>query len=320
MNSSRRTTIVFSVLLVLCLLGQALAVRHLDLLREGATLQEVLWIPSPKIVKRLSLGYTGLAADIYWTRVVQYFGGKHHARSQEYKLLEPLLDITTTLDPHLVVAYQFGSVFVAQQPPQGAGDPDAAAALVERGIRENPNAWRLYYGLGFIQYMERHDYKAAQEAFLRGSKVPGAHPFMKVLAAAMAQRAGERETAFYLWTMIYDTSTDRLMRDNALRRLESLKVDDDVDQLEAIVRRYRAQTGHDPANWMELMSAGGLRALPTDPRGHPYKLMPDGRVEVQSPDDFPFITRGLPPGATPSPLLAPETPPAGASVPAGHRP
>lgn len=307
MSSSRRITVVFSILLVVCLVGQALTVRRLDRLREGATLQEVLWIPSPRIVKRLSLGYTGLAADIYWTRVVQYFGTKHHARSQEYKLLVPLLDITTTLDPHLVVAYQFGSVFVAQQPPQGAGDPDAAVALVERGIRENPDAWRLYYGLGFIHYMERHDYKAAQDAFQRGSQVPGAHPFMKVMAAAMAQRAGARETAFYLWTMIYDSSTDRLMRENALRRLEALRVDDDVDQLEALVRRYRTQTGHDPATWFELVSAGWLRALPLDPRGGPYRLTPDGRVEVQSPEDFPFITRGLPPGKGPSPVLAPET-------------
>ena len=319
MSASRRTTVGFSILLAVCLLGQALTVRRLDRLREGATLQEVLWIPSPKIVKRLSLGYTGLLADIYWTRVVQYFGGKHHARSQEYKLLEPLLDITTTLDPHLVVAYQFGSVFVAQQPPQGAGDPDAAVALVERGIRENPNSWRLYYGLGFIHYMERHDYKAAQDAFLRGSQVPGAHPFMKVMAAAMAQRAGERETAFYLWTMIYDTSTDRLMRENALRRLESLRVDDDVDQLEALVRNYRARTGHDPASWFELMSAGWLHALPVDPRGRPYRLLPDGRVEVQSPDDFPFITRGLPPGVRPISLLAPKEPPR-TPAPEGRKP
>ncbi|HXZ27117.1 MAG TPA: hypothetical protein VEG08_03855 [Terriglobales bacterium] len=320
MSSSRRITTVFSALLLLCLAGQALSVRRLDRLREGATLQEVLWIPSPKIVKRLSLGYTGLMADIYWTRAVQYFGGKHHARSQEYKLLEPLLDITTTLDPHLVVAYQFGSIFISQRPPQGAGDPDAAAAFVERGIRENPDAWRLYYGLGFIHYLERHDYKAAQEAFQRGSQVPGAHPFMKVLAASMAQRAGERETAFYLWTMIYDTSTDRMMRDNALRRLESLRVDDDVDHLEALVRRYQAQTGHPPASWFEMIAAGELPGLPLDPLGKPYKLAPGGRVEVQSPGDFPFITRGLPPGVAPSPLLAPEAPPPGRGVPAGRKP
>ncbi len=46
--------------------------------------------------------------------------------------------MTTTLDPKLLPAYEFGSVFLAQKPPEGAGDPAAAARLVEKGIRENP--------------------------------------------------------------------------------------------------------------------------------------------------------------------------------------
>ena len=37
----------------------------------------------------------------------------------------------------------------------------------------------------------------------------------------------------------------------------------------------------------------------TDPKGHPYKLMPDGRIEVQDPQNIYFITKGLPPGAAP---------------------
>ncbi len=50
-------------------------------------LQEVLYIPSPTVVKRMSLGYSGLLADIYWTRVVQYFGAKHKAKAKQYLIL-----------------------------------------------------------------------------------------------------------------------------------------------------------------------------------------------------------------------------------------
>jgi len=39
-----------------------------------------------------------------------------------------------------------------------------------------------------------------------------------------------------------------------------------------------------------------LPGIPVDPDGHPYKLSPEGRVEVRVPDDFPFATKGLPPG------------------------
>ncbi len=142
--SSRTRAGWVGLLLLVCLSLSALTVREINHARERIILKETLYIPSPKAVKALSLGYTGLMADLYWTRVVQYFGGKHYQHAEEYKLLEPLLDITTTLDPHLLVAYEFGSIFLAQKPPEGAGDPLAAAALVKKGIRENPEAWRLW--------------------------------------------------------------------------------------------------------------------------------------------------------------------------------
>src|SRR5437867_1927122 len=127
--------------------GSVLLLRRVDQLRTGATLEEVLYISSPKLLKRASLGYSGLLADIYWTRAVQYFGNKHHNRAMRYDLLWPLLNITTQLDPHLVPAYLFGGTFLSQQPPQGAGDPAKAIELVEYGIRNNPADWHLYYDL-----------------------------------------------------------------------------------------------------------------------------------------------------------------------------
>jgi hypothetical protein len=68
MNNSRRITVVAGSLLTLCMFLSVLLLRRLDQLRTGATLQEVLYISSPKALKRLSLGYDGLVADIYWTR------------------------------------------------------------------------------------------------------------------------------------------------------------------------------------------------------------------------------------------------------------
>lgn len=305
MSERRRITVVFSALLVLSLAGSALMLRRVDSLRAGATLEEVLYVTSPQTVKRMSLGYDGLLADIYWTRVVQYFGRKHKERSRRYDLLVPLLEITTTLDPHLIVAHEFGSIFVAQQPPEGAGLPDTAVALVERGIRENPTEWRLYYHLGFIHFLERKDYKAAAAAFERGSQVPGAHPWLRLMAAAMAQYGGDTRTARFLWEKIYESTDDKLIRSNAVKRLRALEVDDVVPQLEAVVQIYKQRTGHLPASFIEMVSAGYLRGLPRDPLGYPYKLMPDGRVEVQSPDDLPFITKGLPAGQEPAFVYTP---------------
>ena len=171
----------------------------------------------------MSLGYSGLLADIYWTRVVQYFGSKHRANAKQYLILEPLLEMTTTLDPKLLPAYQFGSVFLAQKPPEGAGNPVAATRLVEKGIRENPQSWRLYYDLGYIYWLELKDPAKAANAFDRGSKIAGAQPWMRVMAAALAAHAGETETAIYMWTNILNSTEDPDLRANAINRLRCLQ-------------------------------------------------------------------------------------------------
>ena len=174
MTRALRVQTTYTLLLAALLAASAMLVRQIDRIRSDEPLQEVLYIPSPKVLKRMSLGYSGLLADIYWTRVVQYFGTKHKAKAKQYLILDPLLQMTTTLDPKLLPAYQFGSVFLSQKPPEGAGDPSAAARLVEKGIQENPQSWRLYYDLGYIYWIELKDAAKAADAFNRGSKIPGA--------------------------------------------------------------------------------------------------------------------------------------------------
>src|SRR5262249_61968118 len=154
---NRRRTVTLALLMAALFAGSVLAARKAEALRGSeATLEEVLYISSGKTLKGLSLGYSSLLADIYWTRAVQYFGGKHQQRSMRYDLLYPLLDITTDLDPHLIPAFQTGSIFLSQGPPWGAGQPDKAAALMEKGIRANPEYWRFDFSHGFLHFYILH--------------------------------------------------------------------------------------------------------------------------------------------------------------------
>ena len=308
MKPSARITAVASFVLIICMISTVLLLGRLDRLRKGSTVEEVLYISSPTILKRISLGYGGLLADVYWTRAVQYFGSKHHEGAQHYELLAPLLEITTRLDPQLLVAYEYGANFLAPQPPNGAGMPRRAIELAEYGIRNNPNEWKLYYQLGFIDYTELQDYAAAADAFDRGSRVPNAHPWMKLMAAQMAEHAGDIQTARLLWTTMYQSTQDRSIRANAAAHLRALQVDEDVLVLERLVNIYRDKTGHVPNSFSDLEAAGLLRGTAADPLGHPYRLMPDGHVVVRVPDDLPFLKKGIPPGYVPpiKPRLLPS--------------
>jgi hypothetical protein len=299
MTARQRTTVVAATCLAVSMAASVLLLQKIDRMRPQATGDDALYLNTPTMVKRLSLGFDGLAACIYWTRTVQYFGHRHLTHEQSYNELAPLLEITTHLDPHLLTAYQFGANFLAPYPPNGAGEPDRAIRLMEYGIEQNPDNWRLYYNLGFVYYTELKDYRKAGEVFERGSKVPNAHPFMKVLAARMAEHAGDFATARMLWSATYESSTESFIRENAVNHLRAIRVDEDVTNLQAAVTRFGQRTGHLPANMADLAAAEHMPGLPVDPDGHPYKLSPEGRVLVEHPDDFPFITLGTPPGYKP---------------------
>jgi tetratricopeptide (TPR) repeat protein len=298
MSARGNITSVFAALLVAALAAQALLVRKVDALRPQATLEEVLYVPSAEALKRMSLGYTGLLANIYWTRAVQYFGKKHIQRSKRFDLLYPLLDLTTSLDPHLLPAYEFGATFLTQTPPEGSGQADKAVQLLSKGIAANPEEWRLYYNLGFVQYLELHDYQAAAHSFQVAQTKPNA-PELRPLAARMAERGGDVSTARALWEFAYKNGADEAIRQNARKHLFALMIDAGIAELEKTVETYRQQTGRLPRSWRELVEAGLLRGEPVDPDGEPLRLL-DGKVELANPDKVPFITKGRPEAKQPS--------------------
>ena len=170
-------------------------------------------------------------------------------------------------------------------------------ALVEMGIRANPDYWRLYFTLGFIHFWDRKDYKAAQQAFEKGSENPKALYWMKVMAASMAQRANDPNTAILLWKGIQETVEDKTVQKNAQEHLNALYVDQFVPELERRVELFRQRTGRLPSTWLDLLQERLVPGIPLDPNKKPYRLMPDGTVQVENPDSLPFITRGLPPEA-----------------------
>jgi tetratricopeptide (TPR) repeat protein len=301
MNHARQVTLAAILLLGACLLGSAFFLKQAGQLRANAGDADVIYLRSPRLIKRLSLGYDGLLANIYWTRAVQYFGARHAAHASHYRQLAPLLAITTTLDPHLVVAYEFGANFLSPQPPDGAGMPDDAVKLVEFGIQNNPDNWRLYYDLGCIYYVDMKDYQRAAEAFARGAKVPNAHPVLRVLAAQMAQHAGDTQMGRALWTTTYQSTEDKQIRANAMAHLRALRVADDVTVLEGLVAQYGQKTGQLPKSLADMVAVKLLQGIPLDPVGRPYKLTTSGRVEVEVPDDIPFLEKGAPPGYKPPP-------------------
>jgi len=251
---------------------------------------EVL-LRSRKLVKAMSLEYAALLADIYWTRAVQYYGNKHMRGQANLELLWPLLDITTTLDPNLLVAYRFGAMFLSQAAPGGAGRPDLAVQLIQRGIQANPEYWRLYEDLGFVYYFDLKDYQKASEAFLEGSKRPNAQIWMKVMAARIAAEGESFATSAFLWQDIYNSTADPTIKKNAELHLQLLRVREDCKHLDALADEYAKRYAKRPTRMNELVWAGLLPGIPADPLGFAYIFSDEGKAGLNL--DSPLLEQQL---------------------------
>jgi len=247
--------------------------------------KEELLLRSGQLLKKLSMGYDPLLADIYWTQAVQYYGSRARKPGATYESLWPLLDITTTLDPKLLIAYRFGAIFLSEQPPGGAGRPDLAVDLVRRGIAENPDEWRLYQDLGFLYSIHLKDYQKASEAYLEGSKNPHAQIWMKVMAARVAETGNALETSRLIWSEVYATTKDDLVRRRALQHIHSLDAALGLKKLNESSEDYWRKFGRFPTTMQELRDAGLVGGTLADPEGYPYVMGPNGvpQLDPKSP-------------------------------------
>ena len=246
--------------------------------------EEVLYLPSGKVIKTLSLGHNGLLADVYWMRAVQYYGGKRLKNEKRFDLLSPLISIATTLDPQLIHAYRFGAIFLSERSPVGAEQPEKALALLKQGIEKNPDEWQLYRDLGFVYYWYLQDYRKGAEAFLEGSKNPKSATWMKTFAAELMAKGGSRESAKFLWQQFYDTADNEQMKRNARENLLRLQALDEMDTLRDYISKIEARLGRPVESIEELVRLGLLKHHPLDPKGFTYIYSPQARSVQLSPD------------------------------------
>lgn len=295
--NDRTRTIALGLVVVIGMACAALLVRRLDTLRppdDPNAIDESLYV-NGKMARRISLGFNGLAADWYWMRSLQYVGRKvidaehmpiDNLGQLNLKLLAPLLDTATTLDPEFLDPYEYAAIVL---PAINVND---AIRITKKGISANPNAWRLYHHLGYI-YWQQRDYQAASEIYGRGAQIDGAPPWMEAMKAKMAADGGSRATAREIYTRMYEQSTDEKVRDMAHKRLLQLDSLDQRESLRKLFAAYRARTGKCPSSWKEIEPV--FRALrvpvaasgaPLDPSGMPYVLR-ECEVELDPKSEVP---------------------------------
>lgn len=255
--------------------------------RDDVEREQILYVRSGAALKRIALSFDAVAADVYWIRAIQHYGGDRlsGAKAQtKYQLLFPLLDLTTTLDPYFNIAYRFGAIFLSEAYPGGPGRPEQSVALLQKAITVMPHKWQYYHDIGFVYYWRMRDYQTAAAWFQRAAAQPNAPNWLQPLAASMLVHGNDRAAARFLWQQVAK-SEEAWLRRNAERSLLQLQAMDQIDQLDAVIQRFPPAAG-EKYSWNDLMRRRVLVRQPVDPLGAPYVIdAATGRVRVwdQSP-------------------------------------
>jgi tetratricopeptide (TPR) repeat protein len=251
--------------------------------RQDSEARAVMYVRSSAAMRRIALSFDAIAADVYWIRALQHYGGDRldRERQRKYDLLYPLLDLTTSLDPYFNIAYRFGAIFLSDEYPSGAGRPDLGIALLRKGIAAQPARWQYYHDIAFIYYWQLRDTQAAAQWFRKAAAQPGAPNWLEPLAATMLVRGGDRASARFLFREILKSEEAWLQR-MATRSLAQIDALDAIDVLQQAVATYPPPTGQ-PYSWQWLVRRGVLRGVPTDPAAAPFAIDPVTGVVTVSP-------------------------------------
>lgn len=246
----------------------------------------------------LGSDFKGLIADWYWINSLQYMGNKVLAQEGEVnindlrplnpRLLYPMLDAATTLDPQFMTVYSYGAAILP------AIDSDQAIKLLEKGIAANPNDWKLFHNLGYI-YWQAKNYAKAAEVYAEGAKKGGAPVWLKQMSANMQAEGGNRDFARRIYLQMYETAEDKQTKATAELRFAQIQSLDERDVIRSVLQNYSQKNKRCINSWTEISRE--LRSLrlpgnaslnfdgtnaPVDPTNVPYSLASqNGECEVK---------------------------------------
>ena len=224
------------------------------------------------VVRAFSLGFADVLADLYWLRAVQYYGRQKTAEAPSgYADLAPLLETAAELDPRFELVYLYGSVFLSEQMPIGAGQPDKGVAFLKKGADRNPASWSLRKDQGFLTFVYLNDAVEGAAVLRQASEIPGSAPWLKPLAAKILSDGGKLEASLQMWTLIRDQSEPGVLRENAVAQLDVVRNRIFARDLQSQIDGYRTRTG-DETSTLEQLRAKGVVSSSRDLADFPFEF------------------------------------------------
>lgn len=271
----RRTLVSLAVVAALLVAAVFCAVRLERIPRETLAGHDLLYLPSPEILKLASLGHPEIAADALYLWSIQYYS--LFKPQERFLYLETVYQLITDLDPLYFDAYRIGALIMEIQI---GGDDDAlklsVRKLFDKGLHNLPQSWRLAEAAAWDMFIRFHDRRAALHYAEIAAKRPGAPARLKRIVGVWrdAENTWTVDDSISYWRKAVADAADAYDRGHCLSHLYDATVLKDRQSLEPLLGQFAARTGSCAHKWDELIARGMLREVPRDLNGTPYGIDP----------------------------------------------
>ncbi|HJT19324.1 MAG TPA: hypothetical protein VJ746_02560 [Nitrospira sp.] len=243
-----------------------------------ARAEELAYLPKGEYLRWVLFGYREIMADFIWLQAVQHIGASRDT-ALGYTWTYHAVDVVTDLDPRFVAAYHATGMFLGVL----VGRHEQGIAILEKGMRNNPEVWQLPFLAGYISYYEQCNPVLAGKYLQRAAQVPGSPAYVAKLAARMTVESGDPAAALEFLERFSRSVQDDRVREALAIRIKEILQDRDLRTLEEEVWHYRDRFGRFPSKLDDLLLRGFVLQLPKDPLGGEYQIDSlTGSVSVSS--------------------------------------
>ncbi len=237
-------------------------------------------LPEGEALKLVCGDQRELVAQYAVTKVLFYFGTLVENWSNrvkipaEYYNMFRTIETAVKLDPYNMDAYYFVQAAFTWE----IGRIRDVNKVLIYGMKFRTRDYTLPFYVGFNYAYFLKDYKDAAPYMKRAAELSG-NPLYTTLAARYFYEAGQNDLGILFLDDMASESKNREIKKVYELRKHALTA---VRYLQKGVARFRAKQGRLPADLAELVSAGIISKIPTDPYGGRFYLDSEGKVETTS--------------------------------------
>jgi hypothetical protein len=199
------------------------------------------FVPNPALARATAIGFDALLADYHWLQAIQIVGSKTVIDAETSSHLGKVVDVVTTLNPHVGHPYRFAAVWLNHNEEQVR----EGNRLLRRAMKNHPEDWRNPYYLGFNHFFYLYEHEQAAEALEVALALPGSPAYLGRLVARLKSQHADIDVAEVFLREMLERTEDPTTIAKLEGALDEIEIEYKARYLDRARAAYKALVGKD---------------------------------------------------------------------------